>query len=452
MSEYPFDPKDVFDEIKDLYSLSRKFSSSSPIMQEFRRECRNLTSKCVNKVRRLNKQEHVEDDYAEEQQERNGEQRQCGELEYDREKNKKEAWHKQDANELSHEQVTDQIQDGSTPSPIGNSTEGRSLPHPIAAATIIGQEPASQHSHYVVPLNGNSASVSPTPQRFVVVDKSVQTDPPTTPAKTKKRRGHKKGGTKSSRKRRAPNGKSDNSDSSSEDEPIAGRLRPRPPRNDRYANHAAPNRKRKQQKRAKTDALDSTDKVAWLTPKLGNEEALIATQELMKNWDHLTEDVSAQPDDSQFASLARFEGIDSKPLCQLIQLGQRLIHDPIQAWTHTVRHRIDIAVFYRFYQAVMEDAKRGKCSTFLNVIDAFLKRRSASVDRNLTKGHGNDSVVLDCLVEIVFLFPGGAQVTREKCRSKINQAVQEGKRWHQLMQIFGSELFLLVPPDVKQHR
>ena len=128
MSEYPFDPKDVFDEIKDLYSLSRKFSSSSPIMQDFRRECRNLTSKCVNKVRRLNKQAYVEDDYAEEQQERNGEQRQCGELEYDREKKKKE-WHKQDANELSHKQVTDQIQDGSTPSPISNST-GRQISAP----------------------------------------------------------------------------------------------------------------------------------------------------------------------------------------------------------------------------------------------------------------------------------------------------------------------------------
>ena len=452
MSEYPFDPNDVFDEIKDLYSLSRKFSSSSPIMQEFRRECRNLTSKCVNKVRRLNKQAYVEDDYAEEQQERNGEQRQCGELEYDREKKKKE-WHKEDANELSHKQVTDQIQDGGTSSPIGNFTGGRSLPHPIAAATIVGQEPASQHSHYVVPLlNENSASISPTSQTFVIVNKGVQTDPLTTPGKKTKTRGHKKGGTELSRTWRASNGKSDHSDSSSEDEPIAGRLRPRSPRNGLYANHAAPNRKRKQQERVKTDALDSIDKVAWLIPKLGNEEALIATQELMSNWDHLTEDVSAQSDDSQFASLARFEGIDSKPLCQLIQLGQRLIHDPIQAWAHIVRHRIDIALFYRFYQAVMEDAMRGKCSTFLNSIDTFLKRRGVSLDRNLTRGHANNSVVLDCLVEIVFLFPGGLQVTREKCRSKINQAVQEGKRWHRLMQTFGPELFLLVPPDVKQHR
>ena len=276
----------------------------------------------------------------------------------------------------------------------------------------------------------------------------------TTPAKVKKRRGHKNGGIQSSRKRRAPNGKSNNSDSSSEDEPIPERLRPcpRPPRNGRYANHAAPNRKRKQQKRAKTDALDSTDKVAWLIPELGNEEALIATQESTNNWDHLIEDVSAQPDDSQLASLARFEGFDWRPLCQLIQLGHRLIHDPIQARAQTFRHRIAIALFHQFHQAVMEDAKRGKCSTFLNDIDTFLKRRGVSVDRNLTQGHANDSVVLDCLVEIVFLFPGGPQGTREKGRSKINQAVQESKRWHRLMQTFGPELFLLVPPDVKQHR
>jgi hypothetical protein len=208
----------------------------------------------------------------------------------------------------------------------------------------------------------------------------------------------------------------------------------------------------KRSKRRRNGSSEPSDQVGWLIARLGNDDALTSTLDLVNNWPQVADGILHGH--GGLESLASWPMTEPhfQGLYDFVDLGRWINTRPIQDHGPEVGRRINNAHFHWFYRAAIYDSGTNGSGSFFRSSDELLLHNGVVPVRKYGQGFVSAAAVRDRLVDIIFSFPRPPRISREQCRENIHRSDQSGKRWAGVIGTLGYKGAFLVPLEVSDNR